>query len=85
MEILPHKIYQLIILKHKGVFALIMGNQCTAALSIEHMYGKKIQTALLNMINHLKKGLTWPLAPFVSCLGKVENIDDFLAWKNIIF
>ena len=37
MGTLIRKIYQLIILKHKGVFALIMGNQCTAALTKEHM------------------------------------------------
>ena len=36
MVILPQRIYQLIILEHKGVFALIMGNQCsTAALALE--------------------------------------------------
>ena len=55
MEVLPHKIYQLIILKHKGVFALIMGNQCTAALSIEHMYGKKNPNGSTEHDKSLKK------------------------------
>ena len=71
MEILPHEMYQLIILKHKGVFALIMGNQCTGVLSIEHMYGKKIRTALLNMINHLKKGANLAPSPLCELPGEI--------------
>ena len=41
MKTLLHKMYQLIILRQKGVFGLIMGNQYTAALALEQMYGKK--------------------------------------------
>ena len=60
--ILLSKIYQLIILKHKGVFALIMGNQCTAALTTIYVW-KKNPNGSTEHDKSLKKGLTWPQRP----------------------
>ena len=53
---LLHKRYQsiMLILKQKGVFALIMGKQCTAALSIKHM--EKNPNGSTEQDKSLKKG-----------------------------
>ena len=73
----------MLILKQKGVFALIMGKQCTAALGIKHM--EKKPNGSTEHDKSLKKRANLAPSPFVNCLGKFRNIDDFLAWKNIVF
>lgn len=73
MRMLLHKIYQsiMLILKQKGVFALIMGKQCTAALGIKHM--EKKPNGSTEHDKSLKKGLTWPQSLFQIASGESEK------------